>query len=66
MRILCRPVDAIGSMLGAAVGADGAAPGVIGVVCAQTGAAIVSAATTATPFKRCFMGLTFVLSRLLN
>jgi hypothetical protein len=40
-----------------AAGALGAAGGVAagGLVCAHTGAAMASAPTTATPFKRCFM-----------
>jgi len=59
-RLLCALV-AIGA--GAAVEAAAGArdDGVIGApVCAQTGAAIASAAAIATPFKRCFMPLSSV------
>src|SRR5438477_5467193 len=61
---LCRAFVAIGAA-GAGADAAGAAgardEGVIGAaVCAQTGAAIARAATTATPFKRCFMPLSSV------
>jgi uncharacterized membrane protein len=52
-----------GAGAGAACGAKGPAeplvgllpPGVIGAVCAQTGAAIARAVAMATPVKRCFM-----------
>src|ERR1051326_7348294 len=59
-RLLCALV-AIGA--GAAVEAAAGArdDGVIGApVCAQTGAAIASAAAIATPFKRCFIPLSSV------
>jgi hypothetical protein len=60
-RILC---DAIGS-IGIVVDAEGGAAGDDGVigaalVCAQTGAAIVRAAATATPFNTYFMGGTSI------